>query len=603
MPSTSSPPLDRLRTFPQGWLRYFPALDSLLKYSGAAARADLLAGLTVAAVAVPQAMAYALVAGVPPQYGLYTAIVMTAIGAFFDSSRQLINGPTNAISIAVLSVTAAIADPGDKINTIIVMSLLIGCIQTAIALLRLGDITKYISHSVIVGFTVGASLLLVIDQMKNLLGKKAMGGVHDHFLMRFWRSMTEGGDVHLYTLWVGLASIALVLGLRWAKQRLHFPLLPELLITVISVSAITALLGLEGVGVVGTIPASLPSFHFPHTEWVFIKEIAPSALAIATLGLLEAIAMAKSIASAKRQQLDLNQQCLSEGLANMGGGFFQCIPGSGSLTRSAINTQAGAITQWSGVFSAVAVAAIVLLFAPLAQYIPKACLAGILIMTAVRMIDPASLIYHVRASHFDAGIVIATAFSAVFISIEFCILIGVFLSFMLAVPRAGRMLLTEFSISSNRVLAERRPEDPECSSILMFGLEGEMFFGSASTLEKHLHTIDERLKGGAKVLVLRMKRIRNPDAVCMHMLSDQVEHWEAAGVHVMLCGVRDDLYQALERTRFNMQESEVFREQKLRFSSTLAAVQRAYELLGEENNCPHCAGLKGKSQEAYYYMV
>lgn len=603
MPSATSHPLDRLRTFPKGWLRYAPALDSLLKYSWPAGRADLLAGLTVAAVAVPQAMAYALVAGVPPQYGLYTAIIMTAIGAFFDSSRQLINGPTNAISIAVLSVTAAIADPGDKINTIIVMSLLIGCIQTAIALLRLGDITKYISHSVIVGFTVGASLLLVIDQMKNLLGKKAMGDVHDHFLVRFWRSMTEGGDVHMNTLGVGLASMILVLGLRWAKKKVRAPLFPELLITVIGVSAITALLGLEGVSVVGTIPASLPSFHMPHTEWIFIKEIAPSALAIATLGLLEAIAMAKSIAAAKRQQLDLNQQCLSEGLANMGGGFFQCIPGSGSLTRSAINTQAGAVTQWSGVFSAIAVAAIVLLFAPLAQYIPKACLAGILIITAARMIDPVSLMYHVRASGFDAGIVIATAFSAVFISIEFCILIGVFLSFMLAVPRAGRMLLTEFSINKDRVLAERLPGDPECRSLLMFGLEGELFFGSASTLEKHLHTIDERLKDGAKVLILRMKRTRNPDAVCLHMLADQVEHWEASGVHVMLCGVRDELYQALERTRFNMKESEVFREQKQRFSSTLAAVQHAYELLGDENDCPHCADIKGKNQGAYYYMV
>ncbi|MCC6839638.1 MAG: SulP family inorganic anion transporter [Flavobacteriales bacterium] len=601
--SSTMPPLDRLRTFPEGWLRYVPAIDSLLKYSWAAGRADLLAGLTVAAVAVPQAIAYALVAGVAPEYGLYCAIVMTAIGALFASSRQLINGPTNAISIAVLSILTPYALLEDKLSAMVMLALLIGAIQVSVALFRLGDLTRYISHSVIVGFTVGASMLLIMDQMKHFLGLHYASDPHDHFVVRFWGTMTEGGSINEHTFMVGAASVLLLLGLRWAKKKLGMVLFPELLVTVVAVTAGTWWLGDLEVALVGAVPPKLPSFAVPDLDLGLARHLAPSALAIGTLGLLEAIAMSKSLAMNTRQKLDLNQICLSEGLANVGSGFFRGLPGSGSLTRSAINLQAGALTQWSGIFAAAAVAVIVLLFAPLAQYIPKACLAGILIVTGVRMIEPRSLRYHLRASNFDAGIVLATALSAVFISIEFCILIGVFLSFMLAVPRAGRMLLTEFSINKDRVLAERLPDDPECSSLLMFGLEGELFFGSASTLEKHLHTIDGRLKSGAKVLILRMKRTRNPDAVCLHILADQVERWESSGVHVMLCGVRDELYQALERTRFNMQQSEVFREQKQRFSSTLAAVQHAYELLGEENNCPHCADIKGKSQEAYYYMV
>src|SRR5688572_7023904 len=204
-----------------------PAVDWLRRYGVAEARADLVAGVTVAAVAVPQAMAYAMVAGLPAQYGLYTAIVMTAVGALFDSSRQLINGPTNAISIALLGAIGSVADPTQRVQAAILMAFLIGAIQLAISLAKLGDLTRYVSHSVIVGFTAGASLLLVLDQLKNLVGQRAVGDVHDHFLMRFWHSLTEGGPVHGPTLMVGLGSIALVIALRVFKKKMGWRLLPE----------------------------------------------------------------------------------------------------------------------------------------------------------------------------------------------------------------------------------------------------------------------------------------------------------------------------------------------------------------------------------------
>ncbi|MEO8734359.1 MAG: SulP family inorganic anion transporter [Flavobacteriales bacterium] len=591
--SATAPNPDRLATFPSGWWRFFPALDSLRKYSLSAARADLIAGLSVATVAVPQGMAYALVAGVPVEYGLYTAIVMAAIGAFFASSRELINGPTNAISIAVLSALATVTVTTDKVEAVILLTLLIGCIQVAIALFRIGDLTRYISHSVIVGFTVGASILLILDQTKNIIGTHYIAGTHEHFIMRFWGSIAEGGPVDMHTLWVGIGSIALLLFLRAAKHKVGWTRFPELLFTVILISLVAWYAGAADVAVVGTIPAKLPHFALPALNRWQISELAPSALAIATLGLLEAIAMSKSIAAKNGQRLDLNQICLSEGLANVGGGFFRCIPGSGSLTRSAINVQAGAVTQWAGIFSAGTVAVIVLLFAPYAQFIPKACLGGILLVTGVRMIDPKSLIYHLRASKFDAGIVLATAFSAVFISIEFCVLIGVFLSFMLAVPRAGRMLLTEFSITGGRKIAERMPEDPVCSRIVMFGLEGELFFGSAPTLEGHFRTIEARLQDNTRVLLLRLKRVRNPDAVCMHLIAQFADRMSERGVAVMICGVRDDLYEAMLRTDFDMHAHEVFREQKVRFDSTKMAVRRAYELLGSDV-CDHCTHVAGQ---------
>jgi SulP family sulfate permease len=342
--ATFAPPL-RERFF-----RVVPAFDSLRTYSLEAFRIDVLAGLTVAAVAVPQAMAYAMVAGLPAQYGLYTAIVMTAVGALFDSSRQLINGPTNAISIALLSVIATVPVE-QRVDAAVLMAFLVGAIQLGITLLRLGDLSRYISHSVIVGFTAGAGTLIVLDQVKNLFGMQSMGDVHDHFLMRLYRTLVEGGGIHAETTAVGLGAIALVIGLRALKKQLGLLLLPELLIVVILMAALAGGLGLEerGVKVVGAIPARLPSFETPNLSPEQIRDFASGALAIALLGLLEAIAMAKAIAAVTRQKLDMNQQCLSEGLANFTGSFFQCMPGSGSLTRSAINQAAGAVSQWSGV--------------------------------------------------------------------------------------------------------------------------------------------------------------------------------------------------------------------------------------------------------------
>ena len=204
-----------------------------------------------------------------------------------------------------------------------------------------------------------------------------------------------------------------------------------------------------------------------------------SACAIALLGLLEAVAIAKSIANQTREVLDCNRQCLAEGLANLVGGLFQCMPGSGSLTRSAINYQAGAVSRWSGVYSAAAVALVVLLLAPLAHYIPRAALAGILLVTAAGLIDRKRLSYALRASRYDASLVLATAGVAVFVGVEWSILIGTALSILLYVPRAARLHATELAMSSDRVVRDRLPTDPPCNRMLLFDLEGELFFGAA----------------------------------------------------------------------------------------------------------------------------
>lgn len=587
-------------------LRYVPALEALRHYRAADLRADLLAGISVATVAVPQAMAYALIAGLPAQYGLYTAIVMTAVGALLDSSRQLINGPTNAISIALLSAIGGIAAPDDRVQAAVLLALLIGAIQVGISLLRLGDLTRYISHSVIVGFTLGASILLVLDQLKNLFGLQSVGDAHDHFLYRVWQTLTEGGGVHLPTLLVGLATVAFVLALRGIKRLAGWELLPELLLALVAAGIATAALDLEhrGVRVVGDIPASLPAFRLPRFDAQWMREFSGSALAIALLGLLEAISMAKAIAAVTRQKLDLNQQCLSEGVANLAASVFQCMPGSGSLTRSAINQQAGARTQWSGVFSAIAVAIVMVAFAPWARFIPRSALAGLLMLTAVRMVRVDEVLFHTRTSRFDAAIVAVTAISAFAISIEFCVLIGVFMSFLLAVPRTGQMHLTEFVVTSDRNLHERLRDDPVCGCVLLWGLEGEMYFGSGVSLENHLETMIERVEPWTRIVLLRLKRARNPDAVGISLLDHFVDRMHAEGVQVIPCGVRDGMYICLETSGLadKIGRENIFREEAVRQTSTMLALRHARDLMASP--CPRCGSRGGLPPEgALHYVI
>jgi sulfate permease, SulP family len=597
---------------PADWLfRVVPALDALRTYSWSSLRLDLFAGLTVAAVALPQAMAYASIAGIDPRYGLYTAIVMTAVGALFDSSRQLINGPTNAISVAVFSALALVP-PDVRVQAAILLAMLVGVVQTGITLLRLGDLTRYISQAVVVGFTLGASVLLFMDQLKNLLGLEAQGNAEDHFLVRFWLTMSRLDRLHGPTLFIGLGTIAFVLVLRWIGGRLRLRF-PDLLLAIALMALVVWLFSLDkaGVEVVGDVPQRLPGFEVPHYQELFgarARSLIGSALAIALLGLLEAIAMAKSIASRTGQKLDINQQCLSEGLANLVGSFFQCYPGSGSLTRSAINVQAGAVSQWSGVFAAAAVAAAVLLVARLAYYIPRAALAGILLLAAWQLVERRQLLYHLRTTRFDAGIVLATALAAVFVSVEFCILIGVFLSFVLFVPRAARVYLTELTVGPDRVIREcgtgAKPGDVRCGRILIFALEGELFFGSAPDLERHFETMLARAKNGMRVVVLRLKRVRNPDAVCLERFERFVRACNAANIALVLCGVRNDMARALHTSGLERQlgADHIFHETIAAGSSTLDAVRHAYELL-RDDLCDTCPRRGEQGKDVLYYMI
>ena len=587
--------------------RYVPAVDSLRTYSIGYFKRDMFAGLTVAAVAVPQAMAYALIFGMPVEMGLYTAIIMTAVGALLDSSKQLINGPTNAISIAMLSALSTVPD-AQRVSAAIMMAFLIGLMQTTIALLRFGDLSRFISHAVIVGFTLGASVLLFMDQLKNVLGFTAKGRELDPFLERFWLTMTQGGPIHLPTLAIALLTITSAIVFRAINSRYKLGL-PELLLAIALAASVVAFAPpswLPGVKLQPDVPRSLPSFQPPNIDWVLARNLSSSAAAIAFLGLLEAMAMSKAIASKTGQKLDMNQQCLSEGLANIAGSFFRCFPGSGSLTRSYINHASGAATQWSGVISAIGVAVTILALAPYAQYVPKAALAAVLILTATRMNAFKTIRYYFKATKFDRNILVATALSAILFPIELCILIGVFLSFAFYVQRAAKIKMNELTVTSDRVIREIVSTDVRCSFLRVLNFEGEMFFGCAPELERQLDTVVEESTEGLKVVILRLKRANNPDAVCMDVLERFVGRMHDRNVVVMLSGIRADMATTLVNVGIDqlVGSENIFREESEIWASTFTAMKKAYVLLGN-NRCQHCPNRSIAKEERgdWSYMI
>jgi sulfate permease, SulP family len=408
----------------------------------------------------------------------------------------------------------------------------------------------------------------------------------------------------------------LVVVLRKLARKYRLPQF-DMLLALIAAAVVATAFGwskpaLDGktiISVVGSVPRSLPLLHIPEIKFWWVKELSGSALAIAFLGLLEALAIAKSIANTTRQTLDYNRQCLAEGLANLTGGFFQCLPGSGSLTRSAINFQAGAVSRFSGVLAAGTVAVVVIALAPYARYVPKAALAGLLLVTAVRLVDWKRLSYAMRASRYDAGLVLVTAFSAIFISVEFSILIGVALSILLFVPRAALLRWSELVVSNERVIRERLPEDPPCTALLLYDLEGELFFGAAPELGRCFDHLKQRTEAEhIGCVVLRLKRTRNPDMVSLERFDHFLHDMQAHGVTIILCGVRPAFLKAMRNLHFHdwLHADRVFPEEEEKYSSTLKAVRHAYELV-HANSCEHCRVTQrewaGADRQPLYYLV
>ncbi|KQH81225.1 sulfate transporter [Mycobacterium gordonae] len=549
------------------------------QYGWIKGRADLIAGLTVAAISFPQAIAYALIAGVDPKFGVYSAIVVTTIASIFGSSSHLINGPTSAISLLVFTALAFIdsENTGQLYQALFLLGVLVGAFQIIIAVFRLGNLTRYISESVIIGFMAAAAFLLAIGQLGNALGVKDKGNGHMQVLRRVWLTLFHGDAINYRAVIISASAVVLAVVLRKVVQRFGLPQIDMLAVLVITaVIAYVAGWSVPGTGgrtavsVAAKVPRSLPTPHIPDVNTAWLPELSTGALAIAFVGIIEALSIAKAIAHQTQQKLDYNRQIMAEGLANLGGGFFQSLPGSGSLSRSAINYQSGAAT----------VAVALLLFAPLLRYVPQPALAGLLLVTAARLVDFKRLIYTLKASRYDAGLVVVTALTGIAIDLDKAVLLGVILSILLFVPRAAKLKATELIVTPERVVRERvRGDEPDASTVI-YDLEGELFFGAAPELDRHLADLTHRIEAEdqGKIVILRLKRVRHPDVVCIERIEHFLRELTDRDVTVLLAGVRPDTAEILKNVGFQswFPAEHVFPEEDREFSATLKAVRYAH---------------------------
>ena len=414
--------------------RWLPLLGWLHRSDRVSRRSDLLAGLTVGAMLVPQGMAYAALAGMPPVTGLYASVVPLVVYAMLGTSGQLAFGPVAIVSLLTASTLAPLAggDPGTYIALAGMLALLVGAIQLALGLLRAGRLTSLLSHPVISGFTSAAAIVIATSQLDKLLGLSI--GRPDGWLARIAAIGGDLGSVHLPTLMVGIVAItALVLGRRLGKR------VPVPLLVVVLATAAVPVFGLDGAGiaVLGEVPGGLPLPSLPSAPLDTVLALLPGALIIALLSYLEGISVARAIARRTRDRIDPDQELIASGAANLAAGVFQAFPVAGGFSRTAVNHGAGARTPLASIVSAASVLLALLLVAPLLRTLPQVVLAAVVVTAVIRLVDLRTAIQAWRIERTDGIALFITFVATLVIGVEIGIGIGIGASLLLSLWRVG----------------------------------------------------------------------------------------------------------------------------------------------------------------------
>ena len=472
----------------------FPFLNWFRLISKESVKADFMAGLTGAVIVLPQGVAFATIAGLPPEYGLYTAMVTPIIAALFGSSFHLVSGPTTAISIVVFSAISHHAEPGtaEFVSLTLTLTFLAGIYQLAFGLARLGSLVNFVSHTVVIGFTAGAAILIATSQMKHIFGVHVPKG--ESFL-HTWVDLYNGmGEINFYLL-----SIALVTLLTAVLLKRYAPKFPNLLAGMVIGSVIALFLSeyTDGIKLVGEIPAHLPPLSSPLFSFETIKMLAPEAFAVALLGLIEAVSISRAVATKSNQRIDANQEFIGQGMSNMVGSFFSSYAGSGSFTRSGINYEAGAKTPLSAIFAALFLMIIVLLIAPLTAYLPIAVMGGIILLVAYNLIDSHHISNILTLSKSESSILLTTFFATLFLELEFAIYLGVLLSLVLFLAKTSTPRIPTLSIDTSpegknrKFISIHKKPLKQCPQLKIIRIDMSIYFGSINHIQNRISQIVE----------------------------------------------------------------------------------------------------------------
>jgi len=534
--------LNTVTSFKVLLFRLLPFLQWLPLINRQSIQQDLMAGLTGAVVVLPQGIAFATIAGMPPQYGLYTAMVTPIIAALFGSSRHLVSGPTTAISIVVFSSISQYATPGtpEFVQLALTMTFLAGVYQFSFGVARLGALVNFVSHTVVIAFTAAAAILIATSQVKHVLGLDLERG--QSFAHTWYEVFVHFAQSNYYVLIIALATLLVALLSRFISRRL-----PHLLFGLIVGSVIAWIFGADAhqIKLIGKIPAQLPPLSSPEFSLETIRMLAPQAFAVALLGLIEAVSIARSVATRSHQNIDGNQEFIGQGLSNMVGSFLSSYAGSGSFTRSGINYDSGAKTPLSAIFAAMILMVIVLLISPLTAYLPVAAMGGVILLVAYNLIDFTHIKEIFKTNRSETAIFLVTFFSTLFLELEFAIYIGVLLSlviFLAKTSKPGITLLAPDETEPRRPLLNVETHAlAECPQLKLLRVDRAIYFGSVSYLQNKLQQIESST--GINHILLVASRVNYIDMAGGAMLAREAQRLQSLGGGLYLCGLKAELWQ------------------------------------------------------------
>lgn len=511
-------------------------------------KADFMAGLTGLVLVLPQAVAYAFIAGLPPEYGIYTAIVSCSVAALFGSSWHLVSGPTAALAIVVMSVINGLGEhtPEQYIALMISLTLLTGLIQLALGVFRLGTLVNFISHTVVIGFTAGAAVLIAASQLKHLMGVELGSG------LSLWQTLeqlwAQWGAVNLIAVQAGVITILVAVVVRRINRRL-----PHLLLGMAVGSLACFLLDSDGsrVGYVGALPGQLPVPSLPEFSFASLKSLASGALAVALLGLIEAVSIARAVAVRSQQHIHGNQELIGQGMSNLVGSFFSCFASTGSFTRSGANYDAGARTPLATVFASAMLALVVVLAPAITERLPLSVMAGSILLISWNLIDFGSIRHILSSSRSEAAILLVTLFSTLLVELEFAIYIGVLLSLAIYLRRTSQPRIVRVAplqqTERRHMRNIQRYNLEECPQLKIIRVDGSLFFGAVDHVQQQIRQLTAPGSGVRHILLVG-KGINFIDVAGVEMLHQEINRLERLGGKLMISSLKGTVMDELERT-------------------------------------------------------
>jgi SulP family sulfate permease len=525
------------------WIQWFPFLRWWPRVTQRTLRMDAVAGLTGGIILVPQGVAFATVAGMPPEFGLYAAMIPAIVAALWGSSWHLVSGPTTAISIVVFATISPLAAPGSQayIQLVLTLTLLVGVFQLALGLLRMGTLVNFVSHTVVVGFTAGAAILIAASQARHFFGIDIPRGSSVFKVVA--ELLGQLGSLNPYVTGVAVFTVLVsVATKRW------LPRVPHLIAAMLAGSLLGVALqaaqgsGQTGIESIGALRVGLPPLSMPDFSVATIEQLIPIAIAVAMLSLTEAVSIARSVALKSGQRIDGNQEFIGQGLANVSGAFFSGYASSGSFNRTGLNYSAGAQTPLAAVLSAVFLFLILLFLAPLAKYLTAPVMAGILFVVAWGLIDFHHIRDIVRSSRQETAVLAVTFAATLTLQLEYAIYLGVLVSMVLYLRRTSRPGLeavVPVPGTAPPVFEPAGGTPQPVAGLTIVRLNGSIYFGAVNHVEESLQAADSQ-SPGAPHLLLVAGGINFIDLAGAQMLANEARRRQALGGGLYLFNMKEE---------------------------------------------------------------